>query len=289
MTFYYLGCPIWANKDWVGSLFTKKARPTDFLPQYARVFNTVEGNNTFYGLPTQETVDRWVEEAPFGFKFAFKFPRAISHDRELSGVQSDVQRFFDLLSPLKDRLGPCFLQLSPHFSSRSFDRLQRFLRALPYGFDYAVEVRHSDYFDQGRWERRLDQLLTDLEMNRVLLDSRPLFSKDAEDEATKRAHDRKPQVPARTTVTNRTPFVRFIGRNDVEECRPWLQEWAGHTARWIQQGMRPYIFIHTPNKVYSPEHARAFHGMVQALCPRVGPMTEWPGESLEERAQMALF
>jgi len=50
---YFLGCPIWSNKDWVGELFAPDAKQKDFLQQYASVFNTVEGNTTFYGLPTE--------------------------------------------------------------------------------------------------------------------------------------------------------------------------------------------------------------------------------------------
>src|SRR2546430_1823836 len=49
---YYLGCPGWGVKSWVGRLFPTSTRPTEFLERYARVFNTVEGNTTFYALPT---------------------------------------------------------------------------------------------------------------------------------------------------------------------------------------------------------------------------------------------
>jgi uncharacterized protein YecE (DUF72 family) len=53
---YYLGSPFWSNRDWIGSFFTPSAKPKDFLSQYSSVFNSVEGNNTFYGLPKAATV-----------------------------------------------------------------------------------------------------------------------------------------------------------------------------------------------------------------------------------------
>ena len=43
---YYLGCPGWGMKTWIGRLFPPGTRTTDFLARYAEVFNTVEGNTS---------------------------------------------------------------------------------------------------------------------------------------------------------------------------------------------------------------------------------------------------
>ena len=58
---YYLGCPGWGVKTWVGRLFPSSTRPTEFLERYARVFNTVEGNTTFYALPAAEIRRRFID------------------------------------------------------------------------------------------------------------------------------------------------------------------------------------------------------------------------------------
>ena len=55
------------------------------MPQYASVFDTAEGNATFYGLPSAETVARWAAEAPETFRFCLKFPRVVTHDHALAG------------------------------------------------------------------------------------------------------------------------------------------------------------------------------------------------------------
>jgi uncharacterized protein YecE (DUF72 family) len=47
---YYLGCPGWGTKTWVGRLFPTSTRSTELLELYARVFNAVEGNTTFFML-----------------------------------------------------------------------------------------------------------------------------------------------------------------------------------------------------------------------------------------------
>jgi uncharacterized protein YecE (DUF72 family) len=74
----YLGCPIWSFKGWVGSFFPKGTKPADFLWEYDRRLNTVEGNTTFYATPSPEKLARWVKETPETFRFCPKLPRAIS-------------------------------------------------------------------------------------------------------------------------------------------------------------------------------------------------------------------
>ena len=143
---YHLGCPIWSNKDWVGEFFSADAKQKNFLPQYASVFNTVEGNTTFYGLPTEKTLARWLDETPEGFKFALKFPRAISHDKRLKNVDAETDAFLNVLDTLKDRVGPSFLQLPPYFGPDDLPLLNDYLGALPYNFPYAVEIRHPAFF-----------------------------------------------------------------------------------------------------------------------------------------------
>ncbi len=127
---YYLGCPIWSNKAWVGELFTSDAKSADFLRQYSSVFNTVEGNTTFYGMPAPATVERWRADAAAGFRFSFKFPRTISHDKRLSNVQAETEFFFNTLSPLGPHLGPFFLQLPPSFGPDELPVLDLFLSTL---------------------------------------------------------------------------------------------------------------------------------------------------------------
>ncbi len=284
---FYLGCPVWAWEGWRGSLFAAKAARPQWLRQYGQVFNTVEGNSTFYGLPQVATVRRWAEDTPDGFRFALKFPKAISHERRLVDAGAETREFLSLLTLLADadRLGPSFLQLPPNFARSEFPALERFLRGLPDDIPFAVEVRHRDYFDGRDFERRLDDLLRARNMDRVLLDSRPLFSAEAEDESETGAQAQKPQSPHRTTVTGSHPLVRLIGRNNVEAMTPWLIEWAPIVARWIDDGLTPFFFTHTPDVTFAPEVARRFHAEVAKHSPRLSPLPAWPGET-EARAKL---
>ncbi len=290
---YLIGCPIWACERWKGTLFTRRASRSEWLAQYSAVFNTVEGNSTFYGLPTLDALERWTTESAPGFQFALKFPRAISHEHRLSGVSRVTGAFLEVLEKLAaaNRLGPSFLQLPPNFTGREWPALEAYLRSLPRDFPYALEVRHPDFFDGGVHELRLDSLLRELQIDRVLLDSRPLFSAPPADGAEAGAQQRKPKSPHRTTITGPRPFVRIIGKNDVPAMAPWLGEWAQVTAQWLDQGLTPYIFAHTPDDTFAPHAARCFHEALSQFVAGLPDFPPWPGEqeSKQTPTQQRLF
>ena len=278
---YYLGCPVWACSDWVGRLFVSGAKKHEYLHQYSMAFNTVEGNSTFYGLPSIDTVRRWCDEALPGFRFALKFPRAISHERQLIDAKSETRAFLTILETLAatDRLGPSFLQLAPSFSAAQFPTLATYLRELPEEFPFAVEVRHPDFFDHGPHEQAFDELLTRLQIDRAIFDSRPLFSTPPQDDHEIEAQRRKPNSPVRQTVTGQRPLLRFVGRNDVTAAQPWIDEWAPVVAQWIGNGLTPYVFAHTPHDQHAPDLARLFHDTLARHIPDLPPLPVWPGAS----------
>ena len=85
-------------------------------------------------------------------------------------------------------------------------------------------------------------------------------------------------------------MIRLVGRNDVQRVTPWIREWAPVVAGWIIGGLTPYVFTHTPDELYAPNLARAFHNELQRHTHRVQEMEAWPGESLsEQERQLALF
>ena len=196
-----------------GRLFTRHARRDDWLRQYAQVFNTVEGNSTFYGLPSHNTVQRWAEAVETGFRFVLKFPREISHEKRLLRCDAETDAFLDVLEVLRGAgcLGPSFLQLPSGFSAHHLEDLRKYLGRLPAEYPYAVEVRNADFFAGGQAEQSLNQLLAELGINRVILDSRPLFSAPPDTEYETASQGRKPRVPVHTTVTGTRPILRLIG------------------------------------------------------------------------------
>lgn len=283
---YHIGCTVWSLKDWVGNFFTDDARQSDFLSQYASVFNSVEGNTTFYNIPNEETVKKWGRSTPDGFKFCFKFHRSITHDKQLHEVGDDVLRFVETFDTISDRLGPFHIQLPPQFSPQNFTRLEELVAVLPNAYSYALEVRHPDFYDHGRVENRLNRLLKSYNINRVIFDTRKLHAMKSDDRTITEAQKKKPKVPVRFERTGSRPFVRFVGANDVVNNEPYLKEWAIVIADWIKEGLHPYIFTHSPDKVSQPPIARRFHQLLSDLIV-MDPMPAWPIERQNE--QLNLF
>ncbi|MDJ0839096.1 MAG: DUF72 domain-containing protein [Acidobacteriota bacterium] len=286
---YYLGCPMWSNKSWTGRFFTRKAKPAEFLKQYSSVLTTVEGNTTFYAVPAAATVLKWRASAAPGFRFCFKFPRVISHDKALRDAQTETEAFFQALAPLHGQLGPFFLQLPPHFDN--FTTLRRYLESLPTQFDYAVELRSPRFFRQDALERDLEQMLAALEMDRVVFDTRRLMSLETGDPELKDAQRRKPKTPVRTQALGRYPFLRYVGYPEVERDVEAVRVWTGVVAGWIREGRTPFVFMHqAPDDERAPELCRLFHETLRKELPELPDMPPWPIEKEgPEQEQLSLF
>lgn len=281
----YLGLPQWSHPAWPGQLLGVGARPAEHLAHYARVFNTVEGNTTFYASPTPETVRRWADAVPPQFRFSFKFPQAISHQSDLVSAGKQVADFITLLGPLHGQLGLLKLQLPARFGPAGLPRLAAFFEGLPPDFTYALEVRHPDFFAKGEAERALNRLLMDKGINRIMLDSRPLFSVPAslaaKNAALVDAQGKKPRLPVHLLATANSPVVRLIGLPHPEDNHPFLPSWLPHWKQWLAEGKDLYLFIHTADNARAPELARQVSRLLgQEMAP-------WPGEN--DRARQGLL
>lgn len=274
---FYLGCPMWGLKSWLGELFAPGTAPSDFLQAYSRVFDTVEGNTTFYGIPSAETVARWRADAAPGFKFALKIPQKISHERGLIRAEDDTAFFFERMAPLGDRLGPFFLQMPERWGPEGLPALARWLEILPPEHSYAVEVRHRAFFGGGPAHRDLDALLSERGVDRVVMDTTPLFSAAPDDEITRIAQGKKPQIPCEPVALGRHPFVRYIAHPSLEANRAPLEGWARQIAAWIAEGRTPYFFAHHPDDFNAPRLARHFHRRLARHTPLPDP-APWPAE-----------
>ncbi|MBD2088375.1 DUF72 domain-containing protein [Microcoleus sp. FACHB-1515] len=286
MTFH-LGCAIWSYKDWVGDLFPAGSRSRDFLSLYSRRFTTVEGNTTFYAVPDAATVRRWKAETPDEFKFCLKLPRDISHQRSLMPQLAAAQQFFDRVSLLESRLGLLFLQLPPHYSPAQFDDLARFLQAWRPNVKLAVEVRHPDWFTAAQIEK-LDRLLRELNVGRVLLDSRPIYqeAKTQFDTVPGALRDRrKPKLPLLPGLTADFTLIRYVSHPDRAKNAAFLTEWATHLQTWLPS-TQIYFCVHCPIEVQSPTNA---HFVQQVLEEQGVSVPRLPWDAIEQTAQLDLF
>lgn len=279
---YKLGCPMWGNRHWADNFFAQGAKVSDYLSQYSSVFNTVEGNTTFYGLPSPATVDRWAEDAEDAFRFCFKFPQRITHAQRLRGSDEETRKFFSTMEPIAEKLGPFLLQLPPDFSPESLPVLKTYLEQLPKDHSYTVEVRHLGFFHDHDADDALSELLLNHAIDRVIFDTRPLFSARAQTKAVRDAQSKKPKVPANTYALSENPSLRFIGHPEMERSLEYFRPWLRKVASWIEQGKTPYVFIHTPDNADAPELARLFHAGLQEFLPALPALPLFPAQCQQQ-------
>ena len=269
-----VGCAMWAHPPWVGSYLSPGQRGEE-LAEYATWCNAVEGNTTFYAVPAPATIARWVDQAPPDFRFAFKVPRTVTHERRLRNhAHRDVATFLRAIEPLGERIGPVQLQLPPSFGPESHDVLARFVRGLPRSHRWVVELRHRSFFDGGSTHQRVDEVLTAAAVGRVVLDTRSLYAVPADSEAAVDERRSKPSLPIVTDVMGDEPVVRVIGPDDVGANFAGLSAWLDPVARWLDEGKRPYVFAHQPENRSSPTLARRFHAAATARHPALVPLPE---------------
>jgi uncharacterized protein YecE (DUF72 family) len=146
-----IGCSGWNYASWKDEFYG--GRPARlWLEHYARHFDTVEVNNTFYRLPLRSSVAAWVEQTPPDFLFAVKASRYLTHIKRLTDLERGLERYYERIEPLvrSPKLGPVLWQLPPTFR-RDDDRLAAALAALPAG-RHAFEFRHESWFAEPVYE-----------------------------------------------------------------------------------------------------------------------------------------
>jgi uncharacterized protein YecE (DUF72 family) len=262
---FYIGCPIWSFKGWVGNFYPQGTKPADFLHEYTRRLTTVEGNTTFYAIPPKSTITNWVTEMPEGFHFCPKIPRSISHEGTLAQHIEDALSFVEIMDQLGSRLGSMFLQLPPRYSPRHFEDLKAFLDAWPADHRLAVEVRHLGWFD-GPQHEALNRLLAQHNMARVVIDTRPIRNLKGDKilrgsvyESLLEARERKPDVPVIPERTADFIFVRYIGHPQEVYNTALLAEWSDYLVSQLREGADTYVFCHSPDNMIAPYLCRNLH------------------------------
>ncbi|MFV1959819.1 MAG: DUF72 domain-containing protein, partial [Planctomycetota bacterium] len=262
------GTSSFSSKDWVGPFYPLGTPPAAFLAHYARTFDTVEVDSTYYRIPGARTVDGWGAKTPETFLLSAKFPREIVHagggrvpdGRTILDPDSTYEardRFLEVMARLGPRLGPLVLQF-PYFNREIFpsagpflDRLDRFLADLPREmFRYGVEVRNRAWM-----AKPLRDLLAKHDVTLVLVDQAWMPHAD---EVEKRFDP----------VTSGLVYVRLLGdRKKIEQLTttwgeevldqgPRLERWASFLVRTMDRGVRALVYANNHYAGHGPATVR---------------------------------
>ena len=219
----HVGCSGWMYKDWRnGVVYPPKLPQSEWLAYYATLFDTVEINNTFYRLPSPETVEGWRDRAPAGFTFALKLGGFGTHRMKLRDAASWLPNHLDRAERLGPHLGPTLVQLPPRWR-KDTGRLDEFLEVAPKHLRWAVELREPSWV--------ADDVFAILERHGAALC----------------IHDLLPRHP--WVLTADWTYVRFHGP-DALTTKYWgryggqrLWRIADRLADWISAGHDVYAYF----------------------------------------------
>jgi uncharacterized protein YecE (DUF72 family) len=238
---YRIGTSGYQYDHWRGSFYPEDLPKKDWLPFYARHFDTVELNNSFYHLPSAEAFDHWRREAPEGFCFVLKFSRYGSHLKKLTDPENSIGNFLENASHLGPMLGPILVQLPPHWHADP-DRLAGFLEAAPESQRWAFEFRDETW-------------LAD-----------PIFDVLRKHNAALCIHDLIENHPR--VVTADWVYLRFHGARDGgsyshQHLAARADEIAGH----LEEGLDVFAYFNNDAEGYALDNARDLRRYVEAREP----------------------
>jgi uncharacterized protein YecE (DUF72 family) len=146
-----IGTSGFSYPEWKGVFYPEDLPSKKYLSFYADHFKTTEINNTFYRIPTYQLTESWYGDVPADFSFTLKLGQVITHRRKLKNAESEMERFLDGSTGLKEKLGTILVQLPPYFR-KDFDVLKTFLEAYSQRARLAFEFRHETWYSQEIYE-----------------------------------------------------------------------------------------------------------------------------------------
>ncbi len=147
----WIGTSGWHYAHWKGVFYPNASPESEWLKIYSQHLDTVEINNTFYGLPPKEHFTTWKMQSPPSFVFSVKASRYLTHMKKLVDVSEAWHALLDRARLLGGKLGPILLQFPGHWKINR-QRLEAFLKLVPSGQRLAFEFRDPSWFDQSIYE-----------------------------------------------------------------------------------------------------------------------------------------
>ena len=245
-----LGTSGWSYKEWEGSFYRKGEKRK--LRAYARVFQTVEIDSTWYRYPSKGTVMGWLRYSPPDFVFTAKLPKIITHEKKLGledDVQEDLDAFLEIMQPLQlnGKFGCLLIQLPPSYDYNP-ENLEAFFEMLSSQFKFAVEFRNLSWMREETW-----QLLKKYDVAYTNVD--------------------EPLLPPEVHITTNFTYFRWHGRRE----KPWfnylykkeeLEPWIPKVLKAAKQVNKVYGYFNNHFHGYAPENCLSLMERLLSLTPQ---------------------
>ncbi|MGZ5285688.1 MAG: DUF72 domain-containing protein [Flavisolibacter sp.] len=233
----HIGTSGWSYKHWKGLYYPDKLPSTRWLPFYANDFDTTEINSSFYRIPSETTVEKWMLQVPRHFRFCAKMSRFLTHMKKLNDPEASLEIFFSVFAPMKKMMGPVLVQLPP-FLAFDFDKTEHFYkvcRQVYKEYQFVMEVRHESWLQ----EKSL-RLMTRYDIGLVISQSGVAF-------------------PYAERVTARNIYLRFHGPRELYASAytdKMLEHFALLFYKWLKEGHEIWAYFNNDIHGYAPEDAK---------------------------------
>lgn len=235
---FRIGTSGWQYDHWKGIFYPQGLPKSEWFGHYANHFDTVEVNNTFYHLPSENTFDSWHDQAPPGFLYTLKFSRYGTQMKKLKDPDATIGNFLERAKRLKTYLGPILVQLPPRWKC-NLSRLKSFLNAAPSDTRWALEFRNPSWLNQ--------------EVYRVLQDHNAALV----------IHDLIENHPYKITAD--WVYLRFHGVDYSHNYSPQaLSSAASRIREYLKDGVAVYAYFNNDARGYAVQNALDLRRYVQS-------------------------
>jgi uncharacterized protein YecE (DUF72 family) len=236
----YIGTSGWYYEHWIKNFYPEDSKPTDRLYYYAKHFNTVEINTSFYHLPKIETVKKWDTQVSNKFIFSVKASRYITHMKRLKDAEESTKLFYSRIKYLEPHLGPILFQLPPSFKKNT-ERLVEFISHLSNKYDHVFEFRHPSWYCEEIYEilkkEKLGLCITDLggELSPLIVTSHFAYL---------RLHG---------------PKIKYQGTYGTKK----IQEWKKQILEFSKNKITTYCYFDNDEKGYAVQDALKLQSLIK--------------------------
>ncbi len=233
-----IGTSGWVYKHWRHVFYPDDLVQSGWFSFYAREFDTVEINNSFYRLPSEQAFETWRDQAPPGFLYSVKASRYLTHMKKLKDPEEPLATFLERAQLLRQTLGPILYQLPPHWHA-DLARLEHFLSVLPEGYRHVLEFRDPSWI------------------------SDPIFALMRNYNVAHCIHDMY-NIEVPPTVTAEPVYIRFHGARDHfgDYEDGVLNAWAARIVDWEREWHSVFVYFNNDPNGYAVKNARTLKQMI---------------------------
>jgi len=205
----YVGLTGWSDHP---DVYSKTTSARDRLFDYSGHFPIVEVDTSFYAMPSEKTVHKWIDETPESFKFIVKGYKGMTghlrgeQDPYFESRTDMFESFRQMITPFQraGKLAAILMQFPPWFDC-TFPNVQyiRYVKQQLGDFPVAIEFRNRSWYSEQFAEGTM-RLLSDLKLIHTVCDE-PQAGEGS--------------IPLAPVTTADVAFLRIHGRN----VHGWLQ------------------------------------------------------------------